>query len=243
MRKYFKFTVLILIFASCSTNKVDDKSFTFTSPNLPGFSISGIVANEEGIDYLYITSVRMFSNWAGGWTEGFFEASGRYQLEKSGNNYKLTEIDPFELWDIVSGEIRYHDNYYRGDDGVWKVKNRVDRLKELCRVLTIDMGFNKYSGNLEKEIYPTLFPELYKFKKLEVKGLLPKSYYESGLEPKTVRANDIKWRVDYTQAVFPQEFWELRDSGTLYRDVLEAPDIFNSLYNLEEFFSRKEINL
>lgn len=244
MFKYIKIIICVVFLSSCMTpdkTTRDGNNFTFTSQHLPGFEITGVTAAEEGKEILYITSVRMFSNWEGGWTEGFYEASGKYIIENEGQNYKLTEVDPFELWDIVSGEIRYHDNYYRGDDGLWKVKNRIDRFRELSRVLISDMGFPKFSGDLEQDIYPQLFPELYKFKKLEEDNKLPTVFYESGLEPEIFRANDIKWRVDYTESVFPEPFWKLRDSGTLYRDALEAPDIFRSIYNLEEFFSNKEL--
>ncbi len=237
----------IVLLTSCATTKPtttrDGNNFSFSSIYLPGFEISGVTATEEGYEVLYITSVKMFSNWEGGWTEGFYEASGKYIIETSGEQSKLTQIDPFELWDIVAGEIRFHDNYYRGDDGLWKVKNRIDRFKELSRVLINDMDFPKFSGDLETDLYPTLFPELYKFKKLEESGELPQAYYDSELEPKINRASDIKWRTDYTESVFPEPFWKLRDSGTLYRDALEAPDIFRSIYNLEQFFSNKELTI
>lgn len=217
------------------------------SPLIPGITISGQLSREGQNIFCYITDVRLFSNWENGWTEGFYEASGKYRLIKeSSNSYRIVEIDKFELWDIESGEIRYYETYYRGDDGLWKVKNRIDRLLELSRVLHKDFDFNPIYGNIEKknslgeafgkEVYPTLFPELNKFKKLEKEGKLPLDFYKSQNKPETVRGNGIKWRTDYTKTVFPEQLWDLRDTGTLYRDVTEAPNIFFSLYNLDSFF-------
>ncbi len=241
--KYLIIIACLFFITSCTTVKEQENSFSFKSQILPGMTISGITAEENGVEILYITSVRMFSNWAGGWTEGFFEASGKYEMEKYEDTYKLTQIDPFELWDITSGEIRYHDTYYRGDDGLWKVKNRVDRLKEISRILIDEQSKPEMSTDLFKDIYPFLFPELYKFDKLESNGLLPAEFREANLEPETVKSSGIEWRTDYSRAVFPEQIWELRDSGTLYRDAQEAPEIFRAIYNLEYYFKNGELIL
>ena len=58
------------------------------------------------------------------------------------------------------------------------------------------MEYPKFSEDLEKDLYPMLFPELHKFKKLEESGDLPQAFYKSELEVKINRASDIKWRVD-----------------------------------------------
>lgn len=216
------------------------------SPLIPGVIISGQLSRETDGIYCYITDVRMFSNWENGWTEGFFEASGKYLFVKDDSSYVIKEVDPFELWDIVSGEIRYYDAYYREDDGLWKVKNRTDRLMELSRVLHKDFNLDSFYGHIEKknsigkaftkDVYPVLFPELYDFKKLDKSGKLPIDFYKSVYKNEIVWGNGIKWRTDYTKSVFQEQLWDLRDSGTLYRDVIEAPEIFFSLYNLESFF-------
>lgn len=203
---------------------------------LPGVIINGIIVDESGQQFFYITGTRLFSEWDNGWTEGFYDASGKYAINKD-DTYKLTVIDPYELWDINSGEIRFNDVYFRNDNGMWKVKNRIDRLKELCRALQEDMGQPKYMNPDSQEIYPLLFPEVYNFKKLEQSGKLNKSFLDSNSEPQIIRAFEVNWRSDYTKAVFPKQMWDLRNSGTLYRDTLEAPKIFASLYNIDFFMS------
>jgi hypothetical protein len=239
--------IWLWVITSCSTVKesfsIENENFSFRSDILPGMDISGITAIENGDTILYITSVKMFSNWSNGWTEGFFEASGKYIMHPHGSTYKLIEIDPFELWDITSGEIRYHDNYYRGDDGLWKVKNRVDRLKEISRILIDDFNMQEHVEDFSININPFLFPELYGFEEMELNGLMPARFTETELEPEIIKNIGIDWRSDYTRSVFPEQIWELRDSGTLYRDVQEAPDIFRAIYNLKYYFRNRELIL
>ncbi len=210
--------------------------FEFILEELPGLTITGVIHKEDSKDILYITEVRLFSNWENGWTEGFYGASGKYKIEDKDDGYLLTTIDPFELWDIISGEIRYNDTYYRADNGLWKVKNRIDRLIELSRVIINDFNYDPSVDSLKDDIIPILFPEVYKFSRLEEDKILPKAYYDSDLEEEYTLGNGIKWRKDYTKSVYPEHLWELRDSGTLYRDCLEAPRIFETLFKINNIF-------
>ena len=145
-----------------------------TSPLAPALTLIGDVVPSEGGVVLYLTEVRIFTNWANGWTEGRYEASGNLRLEPAGGSaaggsaggagtgrtagaggggagpeavglthtaYSVTLADPPQLWSVVEGEIRYYDTYYRGDDGVAKVRARVDRLRELATLLREEMDF------------------------------------------------------------------------------------------------------
>lgn len=225
-----------------------DSGFEMTSALIPGITLYG---NESG-GYLYVTKVRLFSNWAQGWTEGFYDASGKYKIEKAQNGFYLIQEDQFELWDIISGEVRYKNKYYRDDDGLQKVRNRVNRINEYVSVIKkagfghIDFigGVNKSSVisnyTLKKDFYPVLFPEVMGFGKLDKANKLPQKYYSANYEITKVDGDNIYWRHDYTKAVYPEQLWELRDSGTIYRDLEESPYIFISLYNLEKFLDRIE---
>lgn len=54
----------------------DGARATLSSPFIPGITFSGVVSGDEREFSLYITEARLFGNWANGWTEGFYEASG-----------------------------------------------------------------------------------------------------------------------------------------------------------------------
>ena len=64
-------------------------------------------------------------------------------------------------------------------------------------------------------------------------GELPPAFYAAALPARTVRGADLIWRTDYTEAVFPESLRSLRDSGTLFRDWEESPDLVLSFYNLD----------
>lgn len=224
---------------------VKDYTAELTSPALPGMSFSGTFED----DTFYITQVRIFSNWANGWTEGYYQASGKYFIDYSDAGFTLMEMDPIEIWDIETGEIRYGGNYYRKDDGLQKVRNRVERIKEYVKVIK-DAGGPEYIGGiknanllsdytLKEFFYPKLFPEVVGFNRAYKDGTLLKAYYHIDYTNQKVEGSNIYWRDDYTRAVFPEHLWELRNSGTIYRDFEEAPNIFISFYNLNGFIENK----
>ncbi|MBN1648548.1 MAG: hypothetical protein JW874_11005 [Spirochaetales bacterium] len=218
------------------------------SPFLPGMKISGeIKQNESGFSF-YITGARFFSNWPNGWTDAEYQASGKLDFSENDGIWDCIVADRFELWNITCGQIRYHDDYYRDDDGLIRVKNRIDRIRETVRIVKA-IGARRFYGSYNKktdnqqsfrtDMARVLFPEKEGFEKLEKRNLLPSLFYENkGKFPvKRVLGTDYFWRNDYTLAVFPENIQKLRDSGTLWKDFDEAPQIFFSLYNLDYFFT------
>ncbi|MBN2531480.1 MAG: hypothetical protein JXB88_01245 [Spirochaetales bacterium] len=220
---------------------------TFTSPLFPAVTIYGEIEEQEYGFVYYMTKVRLIANWPNGWTEGNYEASGKLLFTKVDERFTCHIEDPFKLWDITSGEIRYYNIYYRKEDGLVKVKNRVDRLCEISRFLK-ERGLSPVYGHIKQktmygpgftgEIIPFLFPERKNFSKLEKEGLLPDEYYKTkgNFPVQTVWGADLSWRTDYTSVVFPEHLVPLRNSGTLWRDYEEAPLLFFSLYNITWFF-------
>lgn len=251
----------VLMLFSCNTVKdgyetrisdvviaLDENSVELTSTLIPGMNFRGTL---EG-NTIYITQVRVFSNWQNGWTEGFYQASGKYLIVEDGKDYLLEEVDPIEIWDIESGEIRYRGKYYRKDDGLQKVRNRVQRIEEYARIIK-EYGGPNYIGGVKKvttaskftihgHLYPKLFPEVLGFEKLEDSRELHSRYYKSDFEIEKIEGSNIFWRTDYTKALFPEHLWELRNSGTIFRDFEEAPYLVMSYYNLEGFINKKLYN-
>jgi hypothetical protein len=48
------------------------------------------------------------------------------------------------------------------------------------------------------------------------------------------RAEDIAWNTSYTRAVFSEDLWKVRDSGTLLRDWEETLDWIYTIYEWED---------
>ena len=193
-------------------DKEDELYGEYRNPLIPAAVIFADVENGEKENLrLFVTRVRFFTNWPNGWTEGVYEASGMYRLSHKAGNTNITLQDEFTLWDIVSGEIRYFDTYHRGEDGFGKVKNRIDRMTEISRFLQEEKGFPPYCSEDEflTAVEEFLFPEA------------------------AVMGAGIVWDKGYSEKILPEQYVELRNSGTLYRDFEEAPELFYTIYNLD----------
>lgn len=192
-------------------NKEGEVYGEYRNPLIPAAVISGDIEDtREGGLRFYVTEVRFFTNWPNGWTEGVYEASGTYLLHNTGGNTRLEVEEEFTLWDITSGGIRYFDTYYRGDEGSRKVKNRIDRMTEISRFVKKEKGFpGKDRVTFSRNIRAFLFPEA------------------------AVMGAGIVWDKQYTEKILPEQYIELRNSGTIYRDFEEAPVLFYTMYNLD----------
>ena len=207
---------------------------------LPALRIHGeaFYSDNENI-IIKIDSISVIANWPNGWTSGEWEASGTVVLEGgAGDSFRCRVTEPIMLWDIKKGETRYYDTYYRKDDGLQKVRNRMERIKEVCRFLQDRNEFPSMFGDIKKEtaygksmndlLLPFLFPETVDFKKTAAEWSTDSAVeYSSGAE--------MRWISDYTRAVFPEHLQKLRDSGTIWRDYEEAPELFMSVYNLQYY--------
>ncbi|GAH54879.1 unnamed protein product, partial [marine sediment metagenome] len=208
------------------------------SPYFPGITLHGeIEETEEGLSF-YITRIRMFTNWPQGWTDAYYEASGHIVFQEQNDQWTAETTDTFELWGISKGEIRYYDAYFRGDEGLWKVKNRIDRIRRLNRFFKDDRRtpvFYPDKKGFVREIVPFLFPEAKKtFNIIERKRLFSETnlLYDQS-EGEMVEGASLFWNTEYSQNILPEQLIPLRDSGTLWRDFEEASGLIYSLYNLE----------
>jgi hypothetical protein len=245
-----------------------ERRAVLTSSLTPSLTFVGdAVPEENGRVVVYLTELRVFTNWANGWTEGRYEASGNLELSPApgaapgaapdaagdattedgaaggaATAYTIDVTDPPTLWSVVEGEVRYYDTYYRGDDGVAKVRARVDRLRELSRILRDDFdlapvyrSMRRGSGErrpFHSAVHPLLFPELADGELAPAVASRVDLSREELLAEPTEIGSDIAWSVRYTETVFPENLHALRNSGTIFRDYEEAFELFYSFYNL-----------
>jgi len=212
-----------------------------SSPLLPSITVRGELAAAGPDEYSFnALEARVFGNWPNGWTEGWYEASGSLQLRRQGQAWVSSLRDPFRLWGIRKGEIRYYETFFRRDDGLKKTKQRVDRMIELSGFMRKSLGMpavyrEENDGDLplvsfKEDVARLLFPERADFKELERAGRLAAGFVTA--RPEYATGEGLEWRTDYSKAVLPENLRELRDSGTLYRDFEEAPGLWMSFYNL-----------
>ncbi|MFW5807111.1 MAG: hypothetical protein ACOCWU_05530 [Spirochaetota bacterium] len=109
-----------------------DGEARLVSPLLPGTELRGVTQSSGDSTAFYVYSVRLFGNWANGWTEGIYEATGEIRLTGADDRRRASLITPIEIWSIRKGTIRFYDDYIRGEEGVSAVEARVSRLEALA---------------------------------------------------------------------------------------------------------------
>lgn len=190
-------------------------TFVLRSPWIPGFEARGTL--ERGFDThsLYVESVRLFANWPNGWTEAHYEASGTFRAERDGaGRWAVTLVEPLELWGIQSGEIRFFDSYLRAEVGIMRAKARVDR------VLAISGWINEAA--------------------LSPADRMPWHPRRSGDRGGSSATDRVRARLAAATAdsTLPEWIVPLLTSGTLERDLVEAPDLFALFVNLPRMEGR-----
>jgi hypothetical protein len=187
---------------------------TVTTPWLPGTELFGTFEDTT----VYVTGVRLFANWANGWTEAFFEASGTLRVvpvdvppgTEDGTRLSLHVDEPVELWTLYDGGIRYFDTYLLGEDGLNRVRGRVDRLKEVALWMRERGGPVAFGSDSRDGTYgPAMTDEV----------------------QEAVAA-------DIGTGTAPEWLIPLYESQSLERDLREASGMLVALYNLEHFNGR-----
>jgi hypothetical protein len=180
-----------------------------TSPFIHWGEFTGetVIHDNQDIEF-YIERFEYLDKWPNGWTEGIHEASGIILFQKQGDNWEAIVREEIEIWDIVKGEIRYFNDYYRDNKGLGKVKNRMERIRALNDFIK-ESGFPEYFGSLKKET-------------------------PSGLE----FIKTIKNFLFDKSTVYPDTLQNIKESGTVMRDFEEASGLMYMEYNMEYFLKK-----
>lgn len=193
-------------------------------------------------DIFTVNEMYWFDNWTNGWTEAKFAVNGKLKISKR-KSYHYEVVSPLEIEFPIMAKIRIKDTVLLGDDAIKALQNRyeriisaIDLLKDENAEFKMEKGFIDYP-EFEKTIGKILFPEVYGFqKKFQIYATQKKMGKDKG---NFVMADGIFWNHDYTQQVFPEFMWDVRNSGTLYKDWEENTDLFYCLYNWEYYFGEK----
>lgn len=193
------------------TFKVNNKGKSLvelTSPFISWSKIKGTISGDTTSDFKFlIESISYLANWPNGWTAGESEASGRIAFRKTDAGWEATVTEPFETWEVIRGEVRYFDDYYRKEKGLKKVKNRLTRINAVNHFFK-ENNSNEFFGHIW---FKTTYSEPFK---------------------KTLRLflfdKDTK---------YPDYLIKLKESGTIRRDYEEAVGLFFMDYNMEYYFN------
>ncbi len=196
-----------------ATIELEDESFVLTSPWLPGVAVRGELRREAPTRWTgYIDEVEVVANWSNGWTYALLDASGTLSIEgrtesSEGLPRRVTVdlVDTIDLWTLRNGEIRYFDDYIRGEEGLARVQARLDRTEAYAEWLrdhregrsTMQIGHARRDG----------------------------AYGESAVE----RMENALERAEEAE---PDWMVPLLESGTVERDLLESAQLIQFFVNV-----------
>jgi hypothetical protein len=195
--------------------KAGGEEFLVISPDaMPNLRVKGSLPGEDGS--FYLISLDFFCSNITGWNEYTLELSGGGVFLVNEKTALLKLGSPIEPVNITRGKIRREDTRLSGGEALTALRNRHERilaLTEWMRSLP-DVPVFQDEAEFEKYWKPLLLPEL-----VSPKERPPAWKQENAL---WVRGEDVSWNTAYTRAVFPEDLYKIRDSGTLCRDWEEA---------------------
>lgn len=187
---------------------------------------------DDGSAILSVEKINWFSNWYNGWTEAEMAAGGKLAIQGEKGKWSVEAQEFLSPHYAQSAKIRYKDNFLSGTQAAELLDRRILRISRAAAFLheklegktftrlAIDkkkyrhLGFYQAAGEV-------LFPEVYGYPAGTAKGNT------------FVRGEGIRWDVEYSSQQVPPELAEVRNSGTLYRDWEEMPELFYYIYTLE----------
>ena len=186
--------------------------------SMPNLRLKGSLPDEAG--NFYLTSMDFLSPNMSGWNEFTQELSGSGSFVSSDTRASLQLRGPVEPLDISAGKIRRGAARVTGAPALTALHNRRERILAIVQWMHLTLAGEQpdlpdFADQAGFEAYwkPRLFPEIVRAKDR------PSEWTADG---PWVLGEDVKWRRAYTEAVFPEELWPVRNSGTLLRDWEEA---------------------
>lgn len=186
-----------------------------------------------------INEAYWFDNGSTGWTEISFAASGQIELHEDSSVFGYTVINLIVLDFPQAAKFRVKDSVLIGDDALKVLNNRLDRINSAVEFLKEPSEFIRSPRyidyfSFEKKVGSYLFPEKYGYTEAAIKFGGKKKFGRN--KGNYVIGDGSFWNLDYTQAAFPEYMWEVRNTGTLYKDWEQDFDLIYYIYNWEYFF-------
>jgi len=192
-------------------NRENEESVIITFKKYPMMKLRATKPDSDGI--FSLLSLDYLAGNTHGWNEYSLSIFGEGTLLIDEN--VSIQIKEIEQVTITNGRIHRYDTRLTGNEALTALRNRYDRIGALGEwMLSLDNPKNQTIKEFEKHWKPILFPERVS------SGKKPSGWKQKG--DKFEKAEDIRWNTGYTQRIFPEELWLIRDSGTLLRDWEEA---------------------
>jgi hypothetical protein len=217
-------------------NKAEEYSVIILLEKYPSIKLHGSMPDEK--DEFFLTSLDYLGGNRHGWNEYRLDLSGTGNLVLSETSATVSIHPEIEAVQISSGRIRRYETLITGSEALSNLRNRRERILALAEWINSVENNPRNLSLKDFETYwkPSLFPETVS------KKIRPIGWQHE--EDQWNKAEDIRWNTGYTERVFPEELWNIRNSGTMLRDWEEALKWIYLEYeweNIMELLSRQII--
>ncbi|MBF9015081.1 MULTISPECIES: hypothetical protein [unclassified Oceanispirochaeta] len=247
-KKFFRVLLICLVMSSCTTAEdaenwiytqgkrsltlsVDDKNqAVLTLPFDYQAEVHGEAFLEDSGEWIFHTDeLHLFYNWYNGWTESETALQGILKLRRTEKTkWRIEIVEIPQILSVKTAQIRfkrdriYHD---RARDMANRRLNRALALAEIIPLSEDDYIFQDkkkgfYSRDYVSDLESFLFPEIYGFSTNFPEPESPLSKKERYL-----KNEELQWDTVYTENYYPEEFQDIRNTGTLFRDYEEASQL------------------
>ena len=195
-------------------NKAGEFSVIITLKQFPAMKIRGSAPDDRG--EFQLTALDYLGGNVHGWNEYRLDLAGSGNLTLGETTAKLSIPDEIETVGISSGRIRRYDTRITGTEALSSLRNRHERILAITEWLNSRENPPAFNDREAFEDYwkPILFPEIVSKKKK------PAGWQQEN--DQWAKAEDIRWNTSYTERIFPEQMWGIRNSGTMLRDWEEA---------------------
>jgi hypothetical protein len=243
-------------------NRAGEQSVVIMAEEFPAVRFRGSSPDAAGA--VHFTSMDYLSGNSHGWNEFRLDIFGQGIFQGGETEATFSVPDPIQMVQISSGRIRRYDTRITGEEALVSLRNRHNRMLALVEWMhSLDSeppdvslsDFKKFWRHpvvvklfslqkpeplsvlaFEQYWKPILFPELTR------KQDRPEGWLQEGDSRR--RAEGIRWNESYTERVFPQLLWEVRNSGTMLRDWEEAFEWLFVMYHWDtimETFAKETV--
>jgi hypothetical protein len=178
-----------------------------------------------------LVAFQFLSSNLNGWNEFTLDlvGSGVLAITEAETRLRIDTLLPVE---ISAGEILHNGARLGGVNALNSLRNRAERIAALVAWMR-DITAPVFRTQPAFEAYwkPLLLPELTPAEDRPVIWTRQNAVWK--------HAEDIAWNATYTETMFPEAMWTLRDSGALLRDWEEAVTwiyfAYQETYIIEQF--------
>ncbi|MDR1986669.1 MAG: hypothetical protein LBP88_06835 [Treponema sp.] len=180
----------------------------------PGVHVWASAPDKEG--RVFLEELHFLGSSYTGWNQFTLELAGEGRLILQKNSALWQGPGSIEKVQISWGKIRRNQKVLSGEEALTALRNRQARIAALTEWMHTQEDPRDFTRLEDFAAYwkPLLMPELAPRKKRPAAWTAAAASW--------VQGEEVSWNRHYTEQVFPETLWVLRNSGALLRDWEEA---------------------